>query len=78
MPPARDLPDQFRALIRDPIQHKESSPGFVPGEQVEDGQRVLLDPRLEAVPLRGLNQAAERADLKIVFEQDCQQVLLDL
>lgn len=73
--PARDdLADEARILLGDPAENKKCRLRFVVVEQIQSFQSVPFVARLKVRPIALLNQILERADVKIVFDQNGQQM----
>ena len=69
-----DFADQLRKLIGDPTQNKERRLHPVPIQECQRTIGILLQPRLEAIPLAALDHAIERPDLKVIFQGDREDV----
>src|SRR5882757_7446625 len=73
---AHNLPQNLRALLRQPRTHKKRRPRFRMSQQLQRRKRALLIPRFETPPALLLDHAEECRRMEVVFEGDRQYVRL--
>ena len=64
----------FGMVVGDPAAGEERGAVAGVGEQLQDRTGAAPQARLEALPVRARNQRAERTDLKVVLDDNGQEI----
>ena len=69
-----DHSNQMRVLVRNPAEHKESRPGAIFIEHVQNAHHIHRQAALTLIPTRAGNDIMKCFDLEVLFHINCQDI----